>query len=410
MAQVISRALALSALQFVFIGVAYAQNGASGVVAAAQEHAPKAAGVIEAPGGAGVLTVLLMCALMGLVGQGARVVVGMKTLMDYKNFRGTQDDVFNLARLVFSLIVGFVVGLVGGMWWWQQHGIASIDIANFDFMVKFAVMGYIGADAIEAFTAKFFDKSLQAGAAGQKDAEAEAAKAAEAKKPEQAKQPPAAEFEARAHVADVKAAEPPQELALVGGDGATRYVTVAEVKQMFPATRVSSIAKYLPYVISGLRWADLTDKEMAIMALATIRAEVEDFIPQSEGRSKFNTIATPFDRYEPGTEIGHRLGNTEAGDGPRFKGRGFVQLTGRANYTHVGGQIHVDLVASPELANDPGIAGKILAQFLKNSEQPIRAALEEGDLKEARRLVNGGKNGLLNFEDAYRTGLRVIPA
>ena len=176
--------------------------------------------------------------------------------------------------------------------------------------------------------------------------------------------------------------------------------TLPEVRAMFPHTRAAPIKANLPFVLAGLRWADVADREMTLMALATIRAETEGFVPIDEGRSKWNTDRDPFDRYE-----GRRdLGNTVPGDGARFKGRGFVQLTGRANYTRVGRQIGLDLAGRPYLANEPAIAGIILAQFLKNHERGIRSTLARDDLKKARRLVNGGSHGLERFTDAYRRG------
>ena len=63
-----------------------------------------------------------------------------------------------------------------------------------------------------------------------------------------------------------------------------------------------------------------------------------------------------------------------------------------------------------ELANDPQIAAKLLASFLKSREQQIKEALLEGDLKTARKLVNGGSNGLDRFTDAYQTGQRLLSA
>ena len=187
-------------------------------------------------------------------------------------------------------------------------------------------------------------------------------------------------------------------------------VTVDMGAAMFPRTRRASIATNLPFVLAGLAARALADRSMVLMALGTIRAETEGFVPISEGASRFNTARAPFDLYDAGTRIGRNLGNTQSGDGPRFKGRGFVQLTGRDNYTRVGGQIDSDLVAKPDLANDPKVAGLILAQFLKNKEGAIRGALANGALGVARRLVNGGSNGLDRFVDAYQRGLRVMPA
>lgn len=187
-------------------------------------------------------------------------------------------------------------------------------------------------------------------------------------------------------------------------------VTPQVAAALFPHTRRASIEANLPFVLSGLRLRGLTDRPMALMALATIRAETEGFVPISEGVSRFNTLSSPFDLYDAGTPKGEKLGNTQLGDGPRFKGRGYVQLTGRDNYTRIGAQIGADLVGDPDRANDPVLAGLILAQFLKNKEADIRSALLVDSLKIARRLVNGGSHGIDRFEDAYNRGLEAIPA
>jgi D-alanyl-D-alanine carboxypeptidase/Bacterial SH3 domain len=187
-------------------------------------------------------------------------------------------------------------------------------------------------------------------------------------------------------------------------------VTVEIAAGMFPRTRKAPITANLPFVLAGLRARALGDRVMVLMALGTIRAETEGFVPISEGISRFNTARPPFDLYDAGTAIGRRLGNTRPGDGARFKGRGFVQLTGRDNYARLGPQIDRDLAGNPELANDPKVAGLILAQFLKNKEGAIRRALASDALRLARRLVNGGSHGADRFEDAYLRGARLLPA
>jgi hypothetical protein len=198
--------------------------------------------------------------------------------------------------------------------------------------------------------------------------------------------------------------------AAAGPGDITGLVTPSMVKQMFPpATKLANIEANLPFVLAGLRARQLGDRPMVLMALATVRAETEGFLPIDEGRSRFNTRNTPFDLYDAGTPIGARLGNTEPGDGPRFKGRGYIQLTGRDNYRRVGAQISVDLVADPPAANSPSIAGLILAQFLKNNESRIRTALANDDLARARKLVNGGSHGLDRFTDTFKKGLVILP-
>ena len=192
----------------------------------------------------------------------------------------------------------------------------------------------------------------------------------------------------------------------------TALVTPAIVKSIFPnGTKLSNISANLPFVLAGLRARTLGDRAMVLMSLATIRAETEGFVPIDEGKSKFNTSpgGSPFNLYDAGTSIGARLGNTEPGDGPRFKGRGYIQLTGRDNYRRVGRQIGADLISQPLTANDPATAGLILAQFLKNKETDIRRALANNDLLKARKLVNGGSHGFDRFKNTFDRGMAALP-
>ena len=128
-------------------------------------------------------------------------------------------------------------------------------------------------------------------------------------------------------------------------------VTVQIVSLMFPVTPIGNIKANLPPVLDALVAAKLPDRAMVLMALGTIRAETESFLPISEGQSRFNTSPSghPFDLYDNRRD----LGNTGPPDGANFRGRGFVQLTGRENYTRYASEIEVDLVSNPELANDP---------------------------------------------------------
>lgn len=171
---------------------------------------------------------------------------------------------------------------------------------------------------------------------------------------------------------------------------------------------LDNIKANLPHVLAGLRFAGLVDKPMVCMALGTIFAETGSFRPIDEFVSQFNTSpgGRPFDLYD----FRGDLGNGAVGDGARYKGRGYIQLTGKANYRRLGPQVgQANLVDRPELGNDPAIAGRILAKFLANHEVAIKTALLEGDLRHARRLVNGGSHGLDAFTGAYTRAVEVVP-
>lgn len=186
-------------------------------------------------------------------------------------------------------------------------------------------------------------------------------------------------------------------------------VTVEMVKKMFPDTPVHNIEANLPIVLNALVDAGLADQQMILMALATIRAEVDCFAPISEYESRFNTSpgGHPFDLYDSRSD----LGNQGTPDGANFRGRGFIQLTGRKNYQFHGQAIGLgnQLVENPEMACDTVVAAKLMANFIKANLTSIRAALAANDLAQARRCVNGGSHGLAEFAAAYTTGIGLIP-
>lgn len=70
--------------------------------------------------------------------------------------------------------------------------------------------------------------------------------------------------------------------------------------------------------------------------------------------------------YGKDTKVGKKLGNTKEGDGAKFKGRGFNQITGRANYKRIGSMIGEDLINNPEILNNVDIAAKALFAFIKD--------------------------------------------
>ena len=134
--------------------------------------------------------------------------------------------------------------------------------------------------------------------------------------------------------------------------------------------------------------------ELADDHTVTTRLRICHFLAQAAHETdSFRTLEeyggpAYFIRYE-----GRRdLGNTQAGDGIRYRGRGIFQLTGRANYRRFGQLIGIDLEAEPERAKEPETSLRVA--FAYWSERAVNAAADVDDVERVTRLINGGRNGL----------------
>jgi len=212
----------------------------------------------------------------------------------------------------------------------------------------------------------------------------------------------ASEFDTRLNNKALRVYEPVN----YGGESVISQITPDLVARMFPGAPRANIEKYLPLVRRALTERGLVDKTMVLMALATVRVETFTFAPISEGPSPLNTHppGPPFNKYDRRAD----LGNLGPPDGARFKGRGFIQLTGRKNYEYYGDLLGYNLIGNPELANTPQPAARILAAYLKENEPTIRSALAAGDLAAARKTINGGGNGLDGFRAAFVLGHKMV--
>jgi len=104
-------------------------------------------------------------------------------------------------------------------------------------------------------------------------------------------------------------------------------------------------------------------------------------------------------RYEPPSDLARRLGNTKPGDGKRFRGRGPIQITGRANYQRYGGLLGVDLIGNPDLAATPQIGFQIAATFWRTNG--LNELADARDFITITRRINGGLNGLQDRQKYY---------
>lgn len=137
------------------------------------------------------------------------------------------------------------------------------------------------------------------------------------------------------------------------------------------------IEEHWPQISICLKALGIYSDACAIAALATVAVETNY-------------------TFEPIRELGG-LKYLSAKPYYPFFGRGFIQLTWEGNYKHYGDLLGINLVAQPDLALEPNAASAILASFFK--EHGIDIAANALDWVKVRKKVNGGTNGLKEFQD-----------
>ena len=113
-------------------------------------------------------------------------------------------------------------------------------------------------------------------------------------------------------------------------------------------------------------------------------------------------------RYEPPSSLARRLGNTEPGDGFRYKGRGPIQVTGRDNYRRYGGLLGLDLEAEPEQAATPAVGFRIAGLYWQKNG--LNELADKEWFKTITKRINGGTNGLeerRRYYERARTALGI---
>lgn len=176
-------------------------------------------------------------------------------------------------------------------------------------------------------------------------------------------------------------------------------ITVPELKKIMPKAKQANIDKYLPSLNQAMALFEINTPKRQSAFLAQLAVETGDL--------KYDTELATGEAYEGRKN----LGNTQPGDGPKYKGRGLLQLTGRANYTSMTKKlqalgINVNLVDQPELATRPDISAIIAAQYFK--DRKLNRFSDEGNIVAVSRGVNGGDNGLQHRIDVYNNALTLL--
>jgi predicted chitinase len=272
------------------------------------------------------LAALLLCGILGLVGQGIRAIVGLKNANALASTTPSQQSVFSESYLLFSLMIGFIVGVIAGITLNLQN-ISTVDPSNWKLLLGIIGSGYVGADFIENTMSLFIPGPGVTAPGGVVTA-------------------PVVTPGGTAVVAPP--APPPPPLPDTGITTLTSALSIVSPKV--------NTAVWAPALVTAFSKFDLNTNRRQAAAIGQFLAEagpafnelVENlnYSAEQAARVFHGIFATPDDARPfigDHQRFGNHVyanrngnGNEASGDGFRFRGRGLIQLTGRTEYTDFG--------------------------------------------------------------------------
>lgn len=145
----------------------------------------------------------------------------------------------------------------------------------------------------------------------------------------------------------------------------------------------------------------ITGDELA-QFLAQCAHESQNFTKVNEKGGKLDFRKYDI-KYNP--RLANILGNTKPGDGERYKGRGYIQLTGRDNYMRAGKALGIPLEAHPELLERPDIAAKVAVWYWQHRVAP--KVSDFANTQQATKPINSGLDGLEDRAEKF-TGISYL--
>jgi predicted chitinase len=369
-----------------------ASNGIKGRNVMAPDLQSELAALIPA---AHVLLVLLLCALMGLLGQGVRAVVGLKGGGTHQQGSPNQQSEFNAAYLAFSLMLGAIAGILAGL----VIGPQNFNANDIKTLLGIAASGYAGADFIESTYSTFFTVPGSGQAAKSAGAAASTADVQTM----------------AAHLSNLNTAVSSLAVAISRGQG-TPLDRTAPPPTAIPGLS-SALGTVTPHLDASL-WVSPLSAAFTKYAMATnkrVAAAVGQFLVEAGSsfqelvENLYYTTASRlvqvFPREFP-TEAdaqpylrnpealanrvyANKLGNGDeaSGDGYRFCGRGLIQLTGRNEYTQFGATVGMTAEQASQYLETP--AGAAMSGCWYLSANGCLPLADAWNISEITRLVNG---------------------
>jgi len=171
-------------------------------------------------------------------------------------------------------------------------------------------------------------------------------------------------------------------------------VTLQDLQRICPTTRSQILARYVNALNDTMREFEINTPEREAMFLAQVCHE-------SGGFNYLEEIASG-DAYEGRKD----LGNTEPGDGRKFKGHGLIQCTGRHNHQKFAAYKGMTLDDVLEYLKTPKGAAEVSGWFWKTNG--CNDVADRGDFLRVTKIVNGGTNGFADRQAYYQRATEVL--
>jgi putative chitinase len=162
--------------------------------------------------------------------------------------------------------------------------------------------------------------------------------------------------------------------------------------------RIDRATEWIPYIEAAMAEYGITTPARQAAFLAQIGHESVNLHYTTEIWGPTAAQA----RYEGRND----LGNTQPGDGFKFRGRGLIQTTGRANYYTTGAALGVDLIAQPERLAEPALAARSAGWYWH--QKGLNTLADVGDFELITRRINGGLNGYAERQALYAAAWEVL--